>query len=1200
MLYGILSLKLLEDVPLRESIIIMNFFFTLGDKKMGVDAEVYSLLISDDTYTGSETVGANARIWLSGSAEETEEFFVGFSVKDPNGEWRDNDGTTGDYVEVDPGNTVPINLEWKVESQAPVGTYDALSSLWTDHPDNNGERLDSEEEEEAFEIIKEDAEEYDLTVEANGSGSIGVNPPGFSTDGTTETYEDGEEVELTANSNSGYEFVEWIGDVPGEESSDDSITVTIERDKDIVAVFEEESAEYDLTVEANGSGSIGVNPPGFSTNGTTETYEDGEEVELTANSNSGYEFVEWIGDVPGGESSDDSITVTIDRDKDIVVVFEEESAEYDLTVEANGNGIVEVNPPGLSTGETTQSYDHGTEVDLTANPDLDYKFVEWSGDVSGEEQTKNVSVDSDMTITAVFREEHGEVTLTLSVEGDGKITISERGETVESGEIIVSEGDEYTLIAEPGDDAEFRLWDGPVDNSDDGTTTVELTESTHVTAEFEDAEANADISIDDVSVDDPLVGDDVNFDVQIVNTGVGAASDATVTVDVAGETFSTTTSVIEPDEETTVTVDGWAATEPGLVDVTVTVSLDEDDKSEDTDTFTADVQEPSTDLEVLVRSARGDEITGATVTIESETEQQTERTNPGSATFRDISPGEYTVTIEDAGLYQTLEEDSFVEAGENTHFALFDPVDPVTGFVMYADGEAGIEDVTVRIPAVDASTTTDEDGWFEISDEIPDGEYEFEISLPDGEVITRDVELDATRVVPIETETSADLDVDGSPEAVEEDNLLVSSLYKYIMSNPEALLPGFKSPWGVYGVFNGFHSAISFYIDTISTLIENVGFSGIVDMIRGLFDWPDISLSMVSELVQMMVQNIRDEQENDNPYDPHEQSRRYTMFKRGWYEGYVFTRAVVEVLIARGAASASRAVASTSTFQRGVDSVHSTIRIMNEASPSGEAVRNTYHRLARRNDGDVSVAFPTAQVIANSVNPVLFDRIMKGYLMMTDRRKGVIQHYESPLGITRNIAGELAEVYHIQRLMQRRDDIIGVVGNVTEAGRDLTLASLPVGKTLLVRKVEVQVNDRESGVQEDNFEFDAAEVTKESSTTGGRFDSNERITLWEVNSGTASMTNKVIDAKEHVERIQSALQATNKEVIVKTSGLTGRHFRSGNVEVKGAGTRDSASYPEQNGHEIDYWDDPEVRDGEFESIGADIQENEGLFGVLNE
>jgi len=822
-----------------------------------------------------------------------------------------------------------------------------------------------------------------------------------------------------------------------------------------------------------------------------------------------------------GCPGDGCINVSIDDDTVDYVLKGERLVENELSIEVDGKGSVEVDPPKTSTTEITETYEKGSEVDLTANPDEEYEFDEWVGDI-------------------------------------------------------------------------------PVGDSEDESITVIIDTDRQITAKFEDTEANADISIDQVSVDNPLVGNDIKFYIQVVNTGVGTASNATVIVEVADKTFSTATSGIEPGEETMVTVDEWTATEPGPVDATVTVSLDEDDQSEETETVRVDVEEPSTDLEVLVRSARGDEITGAEVTIGSETEQQTERTNPGSATFSNISPGEYTVTVENAGLYQTLEEDSIIEFGENTHFSLFDPVDPVTGFVMYADGEAGIENATVTIPFFDMSTTTDEDGWFEISDEIPDDEYEFEISLPDGEVITRDVELDATRVVSIETGVSADLYLDGRPEAVEEDNLLVSSLYKHIMSNPEALFPGFKSPWVLYGTLNGFHSAVSFYIDGISTLIEDVGFSGIVDMIRGLFDWPDISLSMVSEFVQMMVQNLGDEQKSDNPYDPHEQSTRYTMFKRGWFEGYVLTRAAIEVLVGRGLASASSAVTSTSTFQRGVDRVHSTIRMMDKATPSGEAVRNSYRRLARREDGNVSVAFPRAQVIANSDNPVLFDRIMKGYLMMTDRKRGAIQHYESPLGISRNLAGELAEVYHIQRLMQRRDEIIGVVGNVTEAGRDLTLVSLPVGKTLLVRKVKVKIKDAKSDEQVDNFEFDAAEVTKESSTTGGRFDSNERVTLWEVNSGRKSMTTKVNDAENHVERIQSALQAADKEVIVTRSGLTGRHFRSGNIEVKGAGTRDSASYPNQNGHEIDYWDDPEVRDGEFENIGTDIQENKDLFEALEE
>lgn len=94
--------------------------------------------------------------------------------------------------------------------------------------------------------------------------------------------------------------------------------------------------------------------------------------------------------------------------------FQTETSTFDLTVNCNGSGSV--SPQDC---DTTQSYAQNTSVTLTASPDSDWQFDEWSGDCSGAGSCR-VTMDEDQSVTANFsRETQETVTLTLYVhEGD--------------------------------------------------------------------------------------------------------------------------------------------------------------------------------------------------------------------------------------------------------------------------------------------------------------------------------------------------------------------------------------------------------------------------------------------------------------------------------------------------------------------------------------------------------------------------------------------------------------------------------------------------------------------------------------------------------------------------------------------------------------------------------------------------------------
>lgn len=146
----------------------------------------------------------------------------------------------------------------------------------------------------------------------------------------------------------------------------------------VVQLTEQELVEYTLTVSASEGGTV-------STEGGT--YDEGTEITITATASEGYRFTGW----EGNNSTSQSLTITLNSDQTIQALFELIPI-YTLTVTTSIGGTV-----STEGGE----YQEGTEIEIIATPNEEYRFDGWEGNDSYE-NTLIITISSDTELSPIF------------------------------------------------------------------------------------------------------------------------------------------------------------------------------------------------------------------------------------------------------------------------------------------------------------------------------------------------------------------------------------------------------------------------------------------------------------------------------------------------------------------------------------------------------------------------------------------------------------------------------------------------------------------------------------------------------------------------------------------------------------------------------------------------------------------------------
>jgi hypothetical protein len=250
--------------------------------------------------------------------------------------------------------------------------------------------------------------QYEVTVTKIGMGSIKED---IVLRGDKQS--SGTQMRYTATPQSGWVFGYWkVNDVFEDFNP---IVVTINKNTTVVAVFEREEYDLDITVEGEGvvNEEILVQP---------SQYQYQTQVKLTAVPANGWEFESWTGAI---NSTQNPVSLFIDSNKSVTAKFKRK--KYSLSISVIGEGDVNetiITSPG--------QYDYQTQLKLTANPKNGWKFESWSGDFISQQNPLVLTLDSDISLEVTFSESDSD--------GDGVFDLFDKCPDTPFGIAVNSDG----------------------------------------------------------------------------------------------------------------------------------------------------------------------------------------------------------------------------------------------------------------------------------------------------------------------------------------------------------------------------------------------------------------------------------------------------------------------------------------------------------------------------------------------------------------------------------------------------------------------------------------------------------------------------------------------------------------------------------------------------------------------------------------
>ena len=414
-----------------------------------------------------------------------------------------------------------------------------------------------------------------------GSGTVSSSPTGIGCPGTcTAPFVSGSTVSLTAAPDPSSVLTGWSSNCTPTGPLTCAISASGTVTQRTVTVTFGAAQTLTVTPAGSGGGSITSNPAGIDCGLVCATnFATGTSVGLTATPDVNSTFAGWSGDCSGTGSC----VVSLSQARNVTATFT--LVQRALTVHVVGQGSMTDTPgpiscvgPAPDTGTCNATYQHGTDVQLVANPLANWSFTGWSGDCTGTDICV-VSMTTARDVTATFSRVNRTVTVSKAGSGIGLVTSDVAG--INCGTDCAAgynQGDAVVLSATADPGSIFTGWSD--DCTGTGTCNLTIDAAKNVTATFEllqtltvtlDGAGTGNVTSDVGGINCPsgsCVSDGRTHNTHVILTATADPGSAfagwsdlgcpgtTPTCDVTMDADKTVTATFQPPETLTVSLDG--------------------------------------------------------------------------------------------------------------------------------------------------------------------------------------------------------------------------------------------------------------------------------------------------------------------------------------------------------------------------------------------------------------------------------------------------------------------------------------------------------------------------------------------------------------------------------------------------------------------------------------------------------------------
>lgn len=913
--------------------------------------------------------------------------------------------------------------------------------------------------------------------------------------------------------------------------------------------------------------------------------------------------VQWIDPVDGTYGPDEEVTTTagVENTGNVehtffvgYTVHGPAGGSYDND---GGTGRTVTLDPGESTwvdldwtvepDATDGSYD--VEVAVWQETDRDSLYTR----LDGAEESRAFTVDTtselpDLTIDAIewrpaSPRDSEDVTFTVTVANEGEAQASGFDVRLTVGSETFVEPDSGALGAGDRRAIEFGAWAATAGTSTvhavadpDGEIEERDEHDNELSREITVGEHGSDITVRSIESTSSTyeIGETASVSARVENS-----DDRDVTVscafDLTGPNGEQRTERVErllPAGTTESAVSRWELTDDyaaGSYDVAVTVSVDEGGEAvateERSELFSITGEPRAVELRIRTRTARGDPLDGATVTLTDSAGSGSESavSSDGSVRFDDVDPGTYELTASSSRLHQTVEREVIVDGRDDiTRLIRFGPTGPVQGVVMDAAEDQLVSGAVVSLPEFRVTAETDGSGRFRIDEPIPDGEHEFRITTDGSRLVTAttdDGELRETKAIGLERTVSFSAPVDTESVEGEADEVLSEEnpMVAFVVRNLD------RSDLGVpiqltfikqYGMAKGAVSALVDFVDSLRELLR-IDLAEFVEGIRELLSLIVDEPSILAVMGMMMIEGFQEKQREENPFE--EGTAEHRTFQAGWFPAYVGVTIAVGFLAGKGAGNVARIAGNATRFRTSIGDLGDRVR-------NADRVPDEFALGARSDTGSTGVGRATfAGTVQRAPFPDLTKTVLWGYrdirrrvgdahapvlFRSGDRRANDWDEIDQ--GRRTQLRGELGEIDWGRQLLRNVElpgsTLVGIATNLP--GR------IAAGTAYIIKPPKTSIDTPDGSV---DVEFDYVLVERLPSGSAGTDGALSVRTIWEVTtSRNRSGGEKREQKRESLRRIREAIDSGTLDPTDEIGGIPfGVLARTDDADVLAVGPR---------------------------------------------